>query len=76
MKGIADYNLRKLSVQDDKVMARLEELVATLETAEKALQEKFENRVDKLQRGDEMMAGELKKVKVFIATKRKLQPGD
>ena len=76
LKGIADYNLRKLSVQDDKVMARLEELVATLETAEKALQEKFENRVDKLQRGDEMMAGELKKVKVFIATKRKLQPGD
>ena len=76
LADIADYNLRKLSVQDDKVMSQLEEMVQTLEQSEKDLQAKFENRVEKLQRGDEMMAGELKKVKVFIATKRKLQPGD
>ncbi len=73
---IAPYNLRKVSVEDDTVMIQIEELVQTLIQAEKDLQEKFENRVEKLQRGDEMMAGELKKVKVFIATKRKLQPGD
>ena len=76
LAGIADYNLRKLSVQDDTVMGQLEEMIQTLEQSEKDLQAKFENRVEKLQRGDEMMAGELKKVKVFIATKRKLQPGD
>ena len=76
LADIADYNLRKLSVQDDKIMSQLEEMVQTLEQSEKDLQAKFENRVEKLQRGDEMMAGELKKVKVFIATKRKLQPGD
>ena len=76
LADIADYNLRKLSVQDDAIMSQLEEMVQTLEQSEKDLQAKFENRVEKLQRGDEMMAGELKKVKVFIATKRKLQPGD
>ena len=73
---IANYNLRKISIVDDVVMTQIEELIETLNQAEKELQEKFENRVEKLQRGDEMMAGELKKVKVFIATKRKLQPGD
>ncbi len=73
---IVGYNLRKVSVADDKVMVQIEELIETLNKSEKQLQEKFENRVEKLQRGDEMMAGELKKIKVFIATKRKLQPGD
>lgn len=76
LKEIANYNLRKISIVDDTVMTKIEELIETLTQAEKDLQEKFENRVEKLQRGDEMMAGELKKVKVFIATKRKLQPGD
>ena len=76
LKSVANYNLRKISVVDDTVMRNIEELIETLNQAEKELQDKFENRVEKLQRGDEMMAGELKKVKVFIATKRKLQPGD
>ena len=76
LEGIANYNLRKVVVQDDKIMSQVEQMVETLIKAEKELQAKFENRVEKLQRGDEMMAGELKKVKVFIATKRKLQPGD
>ena len=76
LKDIANYNLRRISIADDTAMTQVEELIETLNQAEKELQEKFENRVEKLQRGDEMMAGELKKVKVFIATKRKLQPGD
>ncbi len=76
LSDVANYNLRKISIADDQVMAEIEQLIETLNQAEKELQEKFENRVEKLQRGDEMMAGELKKIKVFIATKRKLQPGD
>ena len=76
LKDVANYNLRRISIVNDEIMRNIEELIETLTQAEKELQEKFENRVEKLQRGDEMMAGELKKVKVFIATKRKLQPGD
>ena len=41
-----------------------------------ALQERFENKVEKVQRGDELPPGVLKMVKVFVAVKRKLQPGD
>ena len=37
---------------------------------------KFEDRVEKLERGDELPPGVLKMVKVFVAVKRKLQPGD
>ncbi|MBR6674777.1 MAG: DNA-directed RNA polymerase subunit beta, partial [Alphaproteobacteria bacterium] len=76
LKDVANYNLRRISIVNDEIMRNIEELIDTLTQAEKELQEKFENRVEKLQRGDEMMAGELKKVKVYIATKRKLQPGD
>ena len=37
---------------------------------------RFENKVEKLQRGDELPPGVMKMVKVFVAVKRKLQPGD
>ena len=37
---------------------------------------KFEDRKEKLERGDELAPGVLKMVKVFVAVKRKLQPGD
>jgi DNA-directed RNA polymerase subunit beta len=40
------------------------------------LQKRFESKVEKLQRGDELPPGVMKMVKVFVAVKRKLQPGD
>ena len=76
LAAVKNMDLRKINVADDTVMSEIEQLLKTLDDAEAALQAKFENRVEKLQRGDEMMAGELKKIKVFVATKRKLQPGD
>ena len=42
----------------------------------RALEQRFENKVEKLQRGDELPPGVMKMVKVFVAVKRKLQPGD
>ena len=44
--------------------------------ARKVLDRRFEDKVDKLQRGDELPPGVMKMVKVFVAVKRKLQPGD
>ena len=40
------------------------------------INDKFEDRIEKLERGDELPPGVLKMVKVFVAVKRKLQPGD
>ncbi len=41
-----------------------------------SFERRFEDKVDKLQRGDELPPGVMKMVKVFVAVKRKLQPGD
>jgi DNA-directed RNA polymerase subunit beta len=57
-------------------MQDIESLKRQFEESTAALQERFENKVEKLQRGDELMPGVMKMVKVFVAVKRKLQPGD
>jgi DNA-directed RNA polymerase subunit beta len=67
---------RNIAVQDDAVMAHIEVLKREFDAAVKKLQERFESKVEKLQRGDELLPGVMKMVKVFVAVKRKLQPGD
>jgi len=66
----------KFAVQDDRVQADLEAVKGQYDDAVKVINEKFEDRREKLERGDELPPGVLKMVKVFVAVKRKLQPGD
>jgi len=68
--------MRHMSVQDDAVMAEIELIKREFDASVHRLQQRFENKVDKLQRGDELLPGVMKMVKVFVAVKRKLQPGD
>ena len=67
---------RQIGVQDDAAMAEIEALKREFDAAVERLQKRFESKVDKLQRGDELPPGVMKMVKVFVAVKRKLQPGD
>ncbi|KAA2211345.1 DNA-directed RNA polymerase subunit beta [Teichococcus oryzae] len=67
---------RQIGVQDDAVMVEIEALKREFDAAVDKLQKRFESKVEKLQRGDELPPGVMKMVKVFIAVKRKLQPGD
>ena len=67
---------RQIAVQDEAVMAEIEAMSRTFDEAIDALKERFENKVEKLQRGDELPPGVMKMVKVFVAVKRKMQPGD
>jgi DNA-directed RNA polymerase subunit beta len=67
---------RHIGVQDDAVMAEIETLKREFDAAVARLQARFDSKVEKLQRGDELPPGVMKMVKVFIAVKRKLQPGD
>ncbi|WP_066592166.1 DNA-directed RNA polymerase subunit beta [Sphingomonas pruni] len=66
----------KFAVQDDKVQSDLEAVKGQYDDAVKLIKDKFEDRREKLERGDELPPGVLKMVKVFVAVKRKLQPGD
>jgi DNA-directed RNA polymerase subunit beta len=57
-------------------MNDVEALHEQFEESKEALERRFEEKVEKLQRGDEMPPGVMKMVKVFVAVKRKTQPGD
>jgi len=67
---------RQMVVNADKRMTQIEALNKSFDEAVSALEARFENKVDKLQRGDELPPGVMKLTKVFVAVKRKLQPGD
>jgi DNA-directed RNA polymerase subunit beta len=67
---------RSITVRDDGRMVDIEALKKQREDAAGALEARFESKVEKLQRGDELPPGVMKMVKVFVAVKRKLQPGD
>ena len=67
---------RQIVVKNDTVNDELEAMKKTFDESAGVLQSRFEDKVDKLQRGDELPPGVMKMVKVFVAVKRKLQPGD
>ena len=64
------------AVLDDKVMVELEAMQKQYDESKKRLEQRFLDKVEKLQRGDELPPGVMKMVKVFVAVKRKIQPGD
>ncbi|OYU70669.1 MAG: DNA-directed RNA polymerase subunit beta [Alphaproteobacteria bacterium PA2] len=66
----------QIAMEDEKAMGELEAMRRQFDEARKRLDRRFEDKVDKLQRGDELPPGVMKMVKVFVAVKRKLQPGD
>ncbi|MHB0672078.1 DNA-directed RNA polymerase subunit beta [Roseomonas mucosa] len=76
LNEFAKVTWRQIGVADDAVMAEIEALKREFDAAVERLQKRFESKVEKLQRGDELPPGVMKMVKVFVAVKRKLQPGD
>ena len=66
----------QLALGDDKEAAQIEALNEQYEAQKRALDHRFEDKVEKVRRGDDLPPGVMKMVKVFVAVKRKLQPGD
>jgi DNA-directed RNA polymerase subunit beta len=66
----------QLALSDEKDAASLEALNAQYEAQKRALEARFQDKVEKVRRGDDLPPGVMKMVKVFVAVKRKLQPGD
>lgn len=64
------------AVEDEKVQGELEALRGQYDESKSRLEQRFMDKVEKVQRGDEMPPGVMKMVKVFVAVKRKIQPGD
>ena len=66
----------KILPQDETLADMLEKAEQSLEERAKQLDDKFEDKKRKLQTGDDLAPGVLKIVKVYLAIKRKIQPGD
>ncbi len=66
----------QLALEDEADAQQVEALNAQYEAQKRALEHRFEDKVEKVRRGDDLPPGVMKMVKVFIAVKRKLQPGD
>ncbi|THF58256.1 DNA-directed RNA polymerase subunit beta [Ollibium composti] len=76
---LADYPRSQwwqFAVENEKLQSELEALRGQYDDSKKALEQRFMDKVEKVQRGDEMPPGVMKMVKVFVAVKRKMQPGD
>ncbi len=68
--------MSQIIVANDRVMKDVEALKTQFEEGIARLQARFDGKVEKLQRGDDLNPGVMKMVKVFVAVKRKIQPGD
>lgn len=66
----------QLALAEDQDAQIVEALNEQYEIQKRALDARFEDKVEKVRRGDDLPPGVMKMVKVFIAVKRKLQPGD
>jgi DNA-directed RNA polymerase subunit beta len=64
------------ALESDQTMSEIEAMRKQYDESKKSLESRFLDKVEKLQRGDELPPGVMKMTKVFIAVKRKIQPGD
>jgi DNA-directed RNA polymerase subunit beta len=66
----------QLALGEESEAQAVESLNAQFEAQKRTLEHRFEDKVEKVRRGDDLPPGVMKMVKVFVAVKRKLQAGD
>jgi len=66
----------KLRMKDNDVNDLLEQLADQVKEQRTVFDERFEEKKGKITRGDDLAPGVLKMVKVYMAVKRRIQPGD
>jgi len=69
-------DLWKLNFEDSKTNNDLKTLKEQYTNLKRDIKERFEDKVGKIQQGDDLLPNVLKMVKVFVAVKRSLKPGD
>jgi DNA-directed RNA polymerase subunit beta len=73
---VEKYHWFDIRPADEDVAAQLESIKNSMEQTRHSFDLAFEEKRKKLTQGDELPAGVLKMVKVYLAVKRRLQPGD
>ena len=79
LNDLAELELKdiwKLSFEDQKIVSNLQKLKLQYDNAIEDIKNRFEDKVIKIQQGDDLLPTVMKVVKVFVAVKRRLMPGD
>ncbi len=76
LDGLKHSDWLKIRMKDEDINVQLETVVEQVEQQRKAFDEKFEVKRKKITMGDDLAPGVLKMVKVYLAVKRRIQPGD
>ena len=69
-------DLFKISVEGEEKQSSLSQIRDQYNSAKQDIQERFEDKVLKIRQGDDLLPSVMKMVKVFVAIKRRLRPGD
>jgi len=76
IEGLNITEVFKLSVSDEKKNDSILKLKDQYNNAKQDIQDRFEDKVLKIREGDDLLPSVMKMVKVFVAIKRRLRPGD
>ena len=76
LESVEHYHWFDISLEDEGIQQQLESLRESIEHTRRDFDVAFEAKKKKLTQGDELPPGVQKMVKVYIAVKRRLQPGD
>jgi DNA-directed RNA polymerase subunit beta len=76
LAGLSREKFFEIRLHDEVAQADLEAAAKQLKDIKVEFDQKFESKKKKIQQGDELQPGVLKMVKVYLAVKRRIQPGD
>jgi DNA-directed RNA polymerase subunit beta len=78
LQGLSFEQFERLAIEEEGTEAedRIHAMLRQVQEKQDAIREKFAAKVDRLLKGDELSPGVIKMVKIYVAIKRKLQPGD
>ena len=76
LNGLRHSEWLKIKMKDEEINLQLETVIAQVDQQRKDFDEKFEIKRKKITMGDDLAPGVLKMVKVYLAVKRRIQPGD
>ncbi len=76
LKGLKREQWLAVNVKDDEINAQLEGAAERLRSQREEFERRFEEKRKKITAGDDLAPGVLKMVKVYLAVKRRVQPGD
>ena len=76
LDNLDKYHWFDIRSADEEVATQVEAIKTAIETKRKQFDDAFEEKRTKLTQGDDLQPGVTKMVKVYLAVKRRLQPGD